>query len=258
MPNKNDIVFQQRDTDNTKFVERVISGSNLYIKTDQDGVLTSSAELSASYSLTASYVDSVESASYAITSSHLPHDDGLNGSYVRTLYSRNNTITFVHSGALEAVDVDFFSSSLDHSYGSRFFSTEFFTNSTNYKAKIIHFRTVNYLTDDHPTGNNTNFSCSLYIGDQKLTNSDVGSVELASSNSKPSEISGEIIMTQGNAKVCYSIGWCDTQGNYNRVPLSNIIPSQNVSGFLGGDLKLIINKSTDRTIDSYMGYIQVY
>lgn len=234
MPNKNDIVFQQRDTDNTKFVERVISGSNLYIKTDQDGVLTSSAELSASYSLTASYVDSVdsvESASYAITSSHLPHDDGLNGSYVRTLYSRNNTITFVHSGALEAVDVDFFSSSLDHSYGSRFFSTEFFANSIDYKAKIIHFRTVNYLTTETLDGNSTNFSCSLYIGDEKLTNSDVGEVVLDSSTGKPAEILGEIIINQGDAKVSYSIGWCDTQGNYNRVPLSNIIPSQDVSGF---------------------------
>lgn len=64
MPNKNDIVFQQRDSNNTKFVERVFSGSNLYIRTDENGVLTSSSELSASYASTASYIGGISGDLY--------------------------------------------------------------------------------------------------------------------------------------------------------------------------------------------------
>ena len=43
MPNKYDIVFQQRDPTNTKFVERVISASNLIIQTNAAGVLIGSS-----------------------------------------------------------------------------------------------------------------------------------------------------------------------------------------------------------------------
>lgn len=39
MPKKLDVVFQQRDQSNTKFVERVISGSNLIIQTNKSGTL---------------------------------------------------------------------------------------------------------------------------------------------------------------------------------------------------------------------------
>lgn len=42
MPNKLDAVFQQRDTTNTRFVERVISGSGYLIQTNAAGVLVGS------------------------------------------------------------------------------------------------------------------------------------------------------------------------------------------------------------------------
>jgi hypothetical protein len=45
MPNKLDAVFQQRDTTNTRFVERVISGSGLIIQTNVAGVLVGSSTL---------------------------------------------------------------------------------------------------------------------------------------------------------------------------------------------------------------------
>lgn len=45
MPRKLDAVFQQRDAKNSKFVERVVSGSNLLIQTDQSGVLIGSTNL---------------------------------------------------------------------------------------------------------------------------------------------------------------------------------------------------------------------
>jgi hypothetical protein len=45
MPNKYDIVFQQRDPLNTKFIERVVSGSSLIIQTNAQGVLVGSDNL---------------------------------------------------------------------------------------------------------------------------------------------------------------------------------------------------------------------
>lgn len=45
MPNKYDVVFQQRDPLNTRFLERVVSGSNLIIQTNAQGVLVGSLNL---------------------------------------------------------------------------------------------------------------------------------------------------------------------------------------------------------------------
>lgn len=240
MPNKSDIVFQQRDENNTKFVERIISGSNLFIKTDANGVLTSSSELSASYALTASYLN---------------QSDGLYGSFVRTMYSRNNLIQYDYNSGQ---NVDFFSGSLNTSFGIRTLDQTFISNSENFNAKIIHFRVVNYLTTDHDGGNSTEFSCSLYIGNDKLIHSDLSNVSLADSSGRPSEIVGELIFNQGTVRVCYSIGWCDRSGTYYRIPLSDSTVTQDVGSFTGGDLKLIVHNSTDRSINSYYGYIQPY
>ena len=45
MPRKYDIVIPQRDPLNTKFLERVISGSSLILQTDASGVLIGSTNL---------------------------------------------------------------------------------------------------------------------------------------------------------------------------------------------------------------------
>jgi len=45
MPLKYDIVIPQRDPLNTKFLERVISGSNLILQTNAEGVLVGSTNL---------------------------------------------------------------------------------------------------------------------------------------------------------------------------------------------------------------------
>jgi hypothetical protein len=45
MPLKYDIVIPQRDPLNTKFLERVISGSGLILQTDESGVLVGSTNL---------------------------------------------------------------------------------------------------------------------------------------------------------------------------------------------------------------------
>lgn len=45
MPNKYDVVFQQRDPNNTRFLERIVSGSNLIVQTNAQGVLVGSLNL---------------------------------------------------------------------------------------------------------------------------------------------------------------------------------------------------------------------
>lgn len=45
MPNKYDIVFQQRDPLNTRFLEKVVSGSSLIIQTNTQGDLVGSKNL---------------------------------------------------------------------------------------------------------------------------------------------------------------------------------------------------------------------
>lgn len=45
MPNKYDVVFQQRDPNNTRFLERIVSGSNLIVQTNAQGVLVGSVNL---------------------------------------------------------------------------------------------------------------------------------------------------------------------------------------------------------------------
>lgn len=45
MPNKLDAVFQQRDAGNTRFLERIVSGSGLIVQTNAAGVLVGSSTL---------------------------------------------------------------------------------------------------------------------------------------------------------------------------------------------------------------------
>lgn len=236
MPNKYNIIFQQRDLYNTKFTDRIISGSNLHIVTDAEGLLTAS------------------NAILNDSSSFLIQPDDLYGTYHRTLYARNDDITYDYAAGQ---NVDILSSSVNHINGSRTFSTSFFSQSVNYKAKIIQFRIVNYLTNLTSDGNSTDLSCSLYFGDQKLIHSDIGQVSLASSTSTPMEIGGELVFTNGNVQIGYSVKWCDSTHDHRKIPLSSVTEYQDISEFIEGDLKLIIHNSTDRTFNSYYGYINV-
>ena len=75
------------------FTERIISGSNLFLVTDANGLLTasnvsptSSVAISASYALTASYAlnQSTVSASYALTASYALNQSTVSASYALT------------------------------------------------------------------------------------------------------------------------------------------------------------------------------
>jgi hypothetical protein len=172
--------------------------------------------------------------------------DTLGGVAMRTLYSRTNVINY--SVGTEA---DLLSGSSN--FGSRNFSTQFFTDSVNYVSKIIHFRvTGKWGTVVTP---NTSAVITTKFGDSvvsTLTN------VLDFSSNKPSEIFGEIIITNGFAIVCYSVGWCDQTGDFRRQPISDPSTPVNVSSFTGGDFKVLIGSATNNSFTSYTGYVQVW
>lgn len=176
------------------------------------------------------------------------NQDPLGGSIIRTLYSRSNPIT-----ATSATNVDFLSGSLETAFGSRSIPSEFFESST-YKSKIIHFRVFGAFDADD---NGEEINVYLQIGNDKLTYSDIGAVDLTQPKGHPFEILGEIIFNGDTVRACYSIGHCANNGDYKRYPLSDATQTQNVSSFTGGDVKLIISTG-NVTLTTYGGYLQVY
>jgi hypothetical protein len=173
--------------------------------------------------------------------------DNLGGSTMRTIYSRTNVINYV-----VGQEADLFSGTTN--FGSRNFPSEFFSNSVNYNSKTIHFR----ITGVWATGgnNDTTATITTKFGDDVLTTSI--NVDLDFTVNKPSEIFGEIMITNGFAIVCYSVAWCDQTGDFRRTALSNPSTPIDVSAFSGGDFKLLIGSATDRNFTSYLGYIQVW
>jgi hypothetical protein len=172
--------------------------------------------------------------------------DTLGGVAMRTLYSRTNVINY--SVGTEA---DLLSGSSN--FGSRNFPTQFFTDSVNYVSKIIHFRvTGKWGTVVTP---NTSSVITTKFGDSIISTS---TNVLDFSSNKPSEIFGEIIITNGFAVVCYSVGWCDQTGDFRRQPISDPSTPVNVSSFTGGDFKVLIGSATNNSFTSYTGYVQVW
>jgi hypothetical protein len=172
--------------------------------------------------------------------------DTLDGVAMRTLYSRTNVISY--SVGTEA---DLLSGSSN--FGSRNFPTQFFTDSVNYVSKIIHFRvTGKWGTVVTP---NTSAVITTKFGDSVVSTS---TSVLDFSSNKPSEIFGEIIITNGFAVVCYSVGWCDQTGDFRRQPFSDPSTPIDVSAFTGGDFKVLLGSATNNSFTSYTGYIQVW
>ena len=188
---------------------------------------------------------SVETPISSLINSSGSNTDDLGGTVVRTLYTRNNVI--VHN---DTVNTDFLSGSSE-SFGSRNIPSSFLSN-TNFKSKAIHFRVFGAFTS-----NNTDCDVYLQIGSDILTHSNIGAT-LSQPNGHPFEILGEVFFTDGDARVCYSMGHCDNSGDYKRYPLSDATQLQDVTSFGGGDFKIIVASSGNIQLTSYGGYLQVY
>jgi hypothetical protein len=174
--------------------------------------------------------------------------DNLGGSTMRTIYSRTNVITYSIG-----LDSDLFSGSTN--FGSRSFPESFFTNSVGYVNKIIHFRiTGKWGSDD----NSPTLAITTKFGSNTLNTITVDGSNTSQANNHPSEITGEIIINGGNATVCYSMGWCDNDGDFKRYALSDASTPISVTGFTGGNFQLIMNNGTTNSYESYLGYIQIW
>jgi hypothetical protein len=174
--------------------------------------------------------------------------DNLGGSTMRTIYSRTNVINYV-----EGEDADLFSGSTN--FGSRNFPLEFFSNSVNYVDKIVHFRTTGKWGSND---NSPEVEVSILFGSDTLNTFTVPGSQTTGANGHPAEIYGEIVFSGGNAIVCYSMGWCGANGDFKRYALSDASTPIDVTGFGGGDFKLIIGSNTSNDFTTYLGYIQVW
>jgi hypothetical protein len=174
--------------------------------------------------------------------------DNLEGSYMRTIYSRTNTIVYNVGTAS-----DFFTGSSN--FGLRYFPESFFTNSVNYVDKIIHFRITGKWGGQD---NSPEIGITSKFGTNILNTFTVSGTDTAGANNHPSEISGEIIFNNGNAIACYSIGWCANNGNFNRYALSDASTPIGVTGFSGGDFAIVMRSNTTNSFTTYLGYIQVW
>jgi hypothetical protein len=172
----------------------------------------------------------------------------LNDSLMRTVYSRTNVITYS-----VGTESDLFSGSTN--FGSRNFPQSFFTNSSNYNNKTIHFRVTGKWASGG-VNNNTTATITTKFGDDILSTSI--NTSLQETINKPSEILGEILITNGFAIVCYAVGWCDQTGDYRKSAISDPSTPIDVTGFNGGDFKLLIGSGTTRDFTSYIGYIQIW
>ena len=227
-----------------------------------DGSYVGNASITGSLTLTAGVKapsftgsllgNSIGTASYATfakTSSYFQSNDGLEGTVQRTIFARNSDTTYT-----PGTDIDFLSGSVV--WGSRALPAAFFSNSTSFSAKILHFRTVGKFTSGG--GNDTDFSSYLSIDNQILSGSDLGIQTLSNSANHPFEILGELVITAGSASCCYAIKYCDNQGDLRAFPLGDVTVSGSFANLTPGDFKIVISGSTDRTMTSYYSYVQVF
>jgi hypothetical protein len=171
--------------------------------------------------------------------------DTLSGVAMRTLYSRTNVISYSIG-----TDADLLGGSSN--FGSRNLPLQFFTDSTNYNAKGIHFRITGLWGSDDAT---PTVDITIKIGNDVLNTSTITG---AQANGHPAEIMGEIMFTNGQAICCYSIAWCENNGTLRRYALSNPSSPITVSSFTGGDFQVIMENTTTNSFTSYLGYLQIW
>lgn len=181
----------------------------------------------------------------ATGASFLPNDGLFTGAPVRTIYTRSNIVTYTAGSSA----VDLLSGDVGSTFGNREITSDFL--SGQFLSKLIYFRTFGMFSN-----NTGSINVSIMIGDDVLTSSNLGTIALTQPQNHPFEIFGEIIFNGNNVTTCYSIGHCANNGDFKRYPLSNPTILQDVSGFNGGEIKLMFS-SSNLGVSTYSGYIQV-
>jgi hypothetical protein len=183
----------------------------------------------------------------AVSYDNIIGGDGIfTGAPVRTIYSRSNVVSYTSGSS----GVDLLFGSEGSTYGSRFITGEFFSGG-NFLSKMIYFRAFGKFSS-----NTGSVNVSIMVGDDLILGSNIGQVTLSQPQGHPFEIFGEVVFNGNGVVACYSIGHCANNGDFKRYPLSDPTSSQNITGFSGGDFKLIFSSST-LSLNSYGGYIQV-
>lgn len=192
---KYSIRFDQRNVGNTAYSEVFVSGSNLILITDTNGVVTgsnsvlsSSYALSASYAATASYVDNLitnqivsPNSQTSITANNNSISASVNNSKILTITTQssitiqNGTSSFELNGRLSGSNVNVGTPSDSYPWGNTltgsYFST--WTSNTNVSDVLRFFAgafsssypipTPNTKTFSGVTGTNTSFGSTVTI-----------------------------------------------------------------------------------------------
>lgn len=174
--------------------------------------------------------------------------DNLNASSMRTLYARSNVIEYS-----VGTDADLMSGSTN--FGSRSFPTEFFSNSIKYSNKILYFG----ITGTWGTSDNTpDVSIVTKFGDDVLQTATISSLYTIGANGHPLEITGEVFFNNGQAICAYHIEWTAANGDYRKYSLGNPEIPVSITGFTGGDFKVIMSSTTTNSLTSYTGFVQLF
>lgn len=168
------------------------------------------------------------------------------------IYSKTDEVKYTGG---EPGDVDLLSGSTATVYGSRNIPSDFFTNSSDYKSKIISMRVVGKLQFDSG-GTSKILETYIKIGNDIIPSTQV-SIDDNKTSEKPFEILSDLIFNNGQLTVCSSIRYCDDAGDFIAIPISNLFQSTS-SLNLSGDIAYYVSESS--TVDFVTGsysYIEV-
>ena len=152
-------------------------------------------------------------------------------------YSKLDNVVFPSGGN----NVDLLSGSTSTIYGSRNIPSTFFSQSGDYKSKVISLRIVGSVV----FGNNKDFNSYIKIGNDVIPTTNT-SINVDKSTDHPFEILTDLVFNNGELYVCSSLRYCDNSFQYFTFPLSNLFETTS-SLNLSGDIQFWVSSSSTIT-----------
>jgi hypothetical protein len=152
-------------------------------------------------------------------------------------YSKLDECRFPSGGS----DIDLLSGSTSTIYGSRNIPSTFFSQSGDYKSKVISLRIVG----SDIFGNNKDFNSYIKIGNDVIPTTNT-SINVDKSTAHPFEILTDLVFNNGELSVCSSLRYCDNNFQYFTFPLSNLFETTS-SLNLSGDIQFWVSSSSTIT-----------